>query len=245
MVGQSLWKNLKNLVLIDKKKESIKENIKSSSHLLEKDLRTIPLYKAEIESIKAKYHDAKKELNLAEMNAAELKEKEDKKRKQLESLDNSKQYPVLEKELKSIVQKRVEIDNILLSSWHKVEELGKKLTQIETEKTETIKQLEEGMQVQQQEINDLKIQLENLDKVRAEALQLIPLEWQTKYERMKNKVSDPIVPVIDSVCSACYYSVLRQDLLELKKSAVLPCRNCYRFLYYDMEEEKESQKASF
>ena len=70
-------------------------------------------------------------------------------------------------------------------------------------------------------------------------------EWLNKYERMIHRVSDPIVPVMEESCSACYYAILRQDLQKLKKSGVLPCRNCYRLLYYDEKEEEESKKESF
>ncbi len=73
----------------------------------------------------------------------------------------------------------------------------------------------------------------------------IPADWLAKYERMKHNVDDPIVPVINGSCSACYYTVLYQDLLKLKKSGVLPCRNCYRFLYYDEDEEKALLQAKF
>ena len=62
---------------------------------------------------------------------------------------------------------------------------------------------------------------------------------------MRRKVADPIVPVLGASCSACYYAILRQDLTKLKKSGVLPCRNCYRFLYYDIEEENDAKKESF
>jgi predicted nucleic acid-binding Zn-ribbon protein len=62
---------------------------------------------------------------------------------------------------------------------------------------------------------------------------------------MKGSVPDPIVPVISECCSACYYSVLHQDMVKLKRSGVLLCRSCYRFLYYDENEQKDLKKATF
>ena len=31
----------------------------------------------------------------------------------------------------------------------------------------------------------------------------------------------------------------------LKKGEILPCRSCYRFLYFDRETEQEAEKATF
>ena len=112
-------------------------------------------------------------------------------------------------------------------------------------KKEKIIQLKEGLQVQKELLVDLKKKEKELEKKRSEAVKLVPKEWLCKYERMKHMVSDPIVPVISESCSACYYAVLRQDMYKLKKSGVLLCRNCYRFLYYDQEEENESNEEQF
>jgi predicted nucleic acid-binding Zn-ribbon protein len=62
---------------------------------------------------------------------------------------------------------------------------------------------------------------------------------------MKHNVPDPIVPVLNECCSACFYAVLYQDMVKLKKAELLPCRNCYRFLYYDEEEQQDTQQASY
>ena len=93
----------------------------------------------------------------------------------------------------------------------------------------------------------LKLQEESkvvqVEKEKHEAT--IPDEWLAKYQRMRNKVQNPIVPVINKSCSACYYSVPPQDMMRLKNRALLYCRSCYRLLYHDQEEENDLQKASF
>jgi predicted nucleic acid-binding Zn-ribbon protein len=78
-----------------------------------------------------------------------------------------------------------------------------------------------------------------------EQAKTVPQEWLTKYQRMRAKVADPLVPVMNTSCSACFYSIPPQDLNRLKKNALLLCRSCYRLLYYDKEEEKDSESDSF
>jgi hypothetical protein len=34
-------------------------------------------------------------------------------------------------------------------------------------------------------------------------------------------------------------------MVKLKRSGVLLCRSCYRFLYYDENEQKDLKKATF
>jgi predicted nucleic acid-binding Zn-ribbon protein len=52
-------------------------------------------------------------------------------------------------------------------------------------------------------------------------------------------VADPIVPVFDGSCSACFYAMTGQDMQELYKNKLLQCRGCYRFVYLPQETHKE------
>jgi len=136
-------------------------------------------------------------------------------------------------------------DDELIIAWHSLETLKTKYEKEKTEAEELINNLKHGIEAQQESITDSKKQKNEVIETRENFTKNIPAEWLEKYERMRHKVVDPIVPVLGSSCGACYYSILRQDLYRLKKSGVLPCRNCYRFLYYDEKEEKEAEKATY
>ena len=66
--------------------------------------------------------------------------------------------------------------------------------------------------------------------------QTLPDEWLGKYEHMRGRVADPVVPVQQDSCSACFYSISSRDLQTLKQGDLLQCKDCYRFLYYKSDE---------
>ena len=245
MVGQSLWKNLKVLVSIDKQIEDLKEKIDQTKKLLTNDQINIPKLEASIEKYKQSYLNEKKSIALLELNAKDLNDRENTKKMALDKITNPKEYKALEKEIKAISSQRIEQDDLMIKAWHQIEASEKKLEQEKADKENQIIQLKEGIVAQEEALNDLNKNLDELLKEKINASNNIPADWLEKYESMRHRVSDPIVPVLGLSCSACFYSILRQDLCTLKKSGVLPCRNCYRFLYYDEEEEKELKKETF
>jgi predicted nucleic acid-binding Zn-ribbon protein len=76
-----------------------------------------------------------------------------------------------------------------------------------------------------------EIKVQEKDRKRIESI--VPQGWLEKYAIMRTKVTDPVVPVINNSCSACFYDVIGQDLQELRKKKLLQCKECYRFLYLD------------
>jgi predicted nucleic acid-binding Zn-ribbon protein len=245
MVGQSLWKNLKTLVSIDKQVGELEKNIEQTYNILEKEEKEIPKLEKKLEQSRHAYLEQKNQVTQQEITAKELKEKEEKEKKILEKSTNEKEYKAAEKELKKISQDRTTHDDKLIKAWHDLESLKAKYEKEKAESEELIKNFTHGIEAQKEAISDSKKQKNEILEKRKDFIKNIPEEWLEKYERMRHKVSDPIVPVLGTSCSACYYSILRQDLSLLKKSGVLPCRNCYRFLYYNEEEEKEAEKARY
>ena len=59
---------------------------------------------------------------------------------------------------------------------------------------------------------------------------------------MRGKVSNPVVHVYKDSCSACFYLIASRDLQLLKQNELLPCKDCYRFLYFDNEKDIKDKK---
>lgn len=245
MIGQSLWKNLKSLVTLDKQIEEIVSKISIAEKIAQTDQQKIPKLQGTLERLQKEYLEEKRNIAQQESTAKELKELETEKKSLLEKTTNPKEQKAAEKEFKNVLQKRMEQDDLLIKTWHSAEEKEKHLEKAKNESAEQIRQLQEGIETQKQLLAALHTEKSDLDQKRLEAIKLIPKIWLDKYENMRNKVQDPIVPVIGGSCSACYYTVLRQDLNQLKKAGVLPCRNCYRFLYFDAEEQTNLKKETY
>ncbi|MFH0898386.1 MAG: hypothetical protein V1855_02315 [bacterium] len=242
---KDLVEKIKNLVICDKNALEKKEALETVKNAIEHNRKLILQLQSSTEEKKQTWQEQQKKVHRQEMYAQDLKEQEENKRKQLDSATNQKVYAALTKELKVLERNRLEQENTLMSCWNNLEKAENDLTKEKDQNTKKVEELTAEIQKQTETLSQMQATLEELEAKRLESIKEIPQEWLQKYERMKHHVADPIVQVISESCSACYYSVLQQDLYRLKKSGILPCRNCYRFLYYDQGEEQDNKKASF
>ncbi|MFC1894996.1 zinc ribbon domain-containing protein [Candidatus Dependentiae bacterium] len=241
MIKNSLWKNLKSLVNIDQQIKTVDYELKRIEKILQNNKINIPKLEEQLKQEEYTFSNEKKNITKQEILAKEFREQEEKEKKLLEKITNPKEYKAFEKELKSITQKIIAQDDILVRAWHQLESAEKNFNQKKEDVFEKISLLKEGIIHQNESFKDHSNRKETLLISRQETLKLIPKAWVDKYERMILKVSDPIVPVLGECCSSCYYEILRQDLAVLRKSNVLPCRNCYRFLYCEEQEKIQIQ----
>ncbi len=74
----------------------------------------------------------------------------------------------------------------------------------------------------------------------------VPNEWLEKYSHMRLRVIDPVVPVMFGGWSACSYAVTEQELVRLKRKALIQCKGCFRLLYMQevMNVENPTSKGS-
>lgn len=245
MVGKALWQNLKDLVDFDKKIFKLKSDIDSTKKSLNDDELNISKLKVLLESKNQLCLQMQKSVDAFELDSKTFEEDEKAKSAKLDHVRNQKEYKSIEAEVEHARKERVRFEDQITEAWYNLENAKK---EYEAEKIRAVQKEElllKDMEAKQVAIQDLTSQLNALSEERNVISSRIPADWLAKYDRMKNSVEDPIVPVINGSCSACYYAVLHQDYLRLKKSGVLPCRSCYRFLYYDEEEEKASQQAKF
>ena len=245
MTGKALWQKLKTLVDCDKQILETKEKIFSHHKELEKRQKIISKLETCEQEKEKLCIQGKKNVHMQELQAKDLQKKEEDKRQQLLKISNQKEYKAFEKEIKELVHKQAMQEDVLVQAWNQLELTTKDFEKTVEENKIKIKQLKSDIEEQEKTTTILQKKLEEYLQVRQKAAVDIPAEWLSRYERMKNNVPDPIVPVIQNSCSACFYSILKQDLYKLKRSGVLPCRNCYRFLYYNEEEEKDAKRATF
>lgn len=58
-------------------------------------------------------------------------------------------------------------------------------------------------------------------------------ELLTDFAMRKSYVVNPVVPVINNACSACYNIVAAQDLIRMRRQVLVMCAQCYRMLFFD------------
>ncbi len=245
MAGKALWQNLKDLVDFDKKILKLKNDIDSTKKSLNDDSVQISKLKALLESKSKLCLQMQKNVDSLELESKTFEEEEKAKKIKLDSVRNQKEYKSISTEVEHTRKERVKFENQITEAWYNLENAKK---DYEAEKLKVAEQealLIRDIEAKAVNIQDFTSKLNVLNEERNTISSRIPADWLVKYDRMKNSVDDPIAPVINGSCSACYYAVLQQDYLRLKRSGVLPCRSCYRFLYYDEEEEKALLQSKF
>lgn len=245
MVGKALWQNLKVLVDIDKQISQLVNEVSLANKALADFSNQITNQKHTLDERKKIITQLKKQIDSLELQAKSLEAEENRKKATLDKIKTQKEYKSLEHEIMHLSREKMKIENQITELWYKHEEMQNTHSNEEAKLTLKLDQLTKDIVIREETIKKDTAQKEHLLAMRQNATTTIPAEWLVRYERMKNNVNDPIVPIINDCCSACYYSVLRQDLSKIKLAGVLPCRNCYRFLYYNDEEQKDLEQAKY
>ncbi|MFA5306907.1 MAG: hypothetical protein WC365_05660 [Candidatus Babeliales bacterium] len=245
MTGKSLWQQLKDVADCDKKIAELASEIARIHEGITKDLQFNTQQETLIHTKERAWMNAQKELNNKELALKELKTTEDKKRTQLDNVKNQKEYKALEGEIETLSRKRALLEEDALKDLYDVDALKKEFETLRSSTAEKATVVAHDQHIKQDNLNHLEIKQAEALKTREEALQHIPEEWRIQYERMRLTVQDPIVPVINDCCGSCFYSILHQDLSKLKKSQVVVCRSCYRFLYYEAAVAQDGGKAEY
>ena len=245
MTGKSLWQQLKDVADCDKKIAEFTSEIVRIREGIAKDLQFNTQQETLILTKERAWMDAQKDLYSKELSLKELKNTEDKKRRQLDTVKNQKEYKALEGEIAALSRKRALLEEEALKDLYAVDALKNELDTLRSNSAEKATVIAHDQNIKQDNLNHLETKHAEALKGREEALQCVPEEWRIQYERMRITVQDPIVPVINDCCSSCFYSILHQDLCKLKKSQVVVCRSCYRFLYWDKQAIQEEKKAEY
>lgn len=236
---------LKELVIFDQKLTSIRDTIAKLKQDIDENNRILPELGQEIEDIKQSVLEAQKSVDLQELNAKSLRESEKTKRAALDNVKNQKEYAAAEKSLQSVLQRLFEQEDVLVKAWHTLDQAKQgentKIVALE----EKIIKIKEEIDKNKAAIDVETVEFEKISQEKDKQASTVPADWLSKYESMRKRVSNPIVPMINGSCSACYYAIPPQDVNRLKRNALLLCRSCYRLLYFNKEEEKDLKSDSY
>ncbi|MCB9493479.1 MAG: hypothetical protein H6679_04365 [Epsilonproteobacteria bacterium] len=229
----AIWQNLKQLVALDNTLLQLKKDIEQAKHEIANNAQQSEKLEKEAETKKSNIFSKQKEAKLEELTAQTLKEQEIAKREKLDHAHDQKEYKALEKELETITAQRIMQEELLMDKWVQIENETQNLEQSQVKNQQKVVELQQLAQSLEEKLNDLKQQETSITEQRNQARTAVPEEWLVRYDRMKNSVPDPIVPMLNESCSSCYYAIPRQDRAKLRLSGILHCKNCYRFLYCD------------
>lgn len=202
---------------------------------LEKDIVLLQKKELEVDSILAAADNAVQELR-KKINSYELAVKEfdlqiGNKKSKLESAMNPREYRAFISEIENLSVQQLAAEEHLLSSWSTLEQRKRFYDECSQSCAEQKKSIHASIAEKRNEIVAQKKVMSENNIIRIQYEQGIPEEWLTKYTSMRSRVTNPIVPVENDSCTACFYSMSEPELIKLRRRALLQCKGCYRFLY--------------
>lgn len=199
---------------------------------------------ARFDQFKNHVRELRKMVDEQELEMKDLDQKEKEKKSRLDQSENAKEYQALKKEIEHLKHAQHDAEAKLLGIWNKLEVAQKELQDQQTNFDTKLEEIHAKISEKQQKIDQLQKELDVFKKERPNKEIGVPEEWLEKYTHMRMQVADPVVPVMRGGCSACFYTITDQELLRLKRRALVQCKGCFRLLYMQeaMEEEAQEEK---
>lgn len=233
MINDQLHRSFIDLVSFDQKIHAVEEELRSLKNSLSSlEVQSNSLHKS-LDEMKQQVHDVKKRVDEQELMMKVLDQQETEKKSRLENVSNSKEYSAIKSEIQRINEQQRNTETTLIEAWDELDAAQKKFVQHEMS---TQAKLAEFAQMKidfERKIEASLMTLESLNLQRLTFLQMVPEELLDNYEHMRGLVPNPVVQVVHGSCSACFYAVPGQDLAALKRGKLLPCKSCYRILFFE------------
>ncbi len=212
--------------LLDQQKATVQSEIADHESHLKK-------LSDELDVAKRHQDAMQREVTRYEQEMADLVAKQREKEQLLDRTTNARESRSVYQEIETVKVKQFQLEEQVLSAWNKLENSQRDYQQLKQKIDEKITAEQSALDQAQQKLQTLISTIEQDLKKSTEMQEGIPVEWLEKYEIMRRTVSNPVVPVKNNSCSACFYPIIAQDLARLRHHALLQCKDCYRFLYME------------
>jgi len=246
MTTRYMWSELKKLVIIDQRINKLKKQFAALRKKQKTEQAKLPELETVIADLATKSRNAQKLIDKYELDLKQLKTEEEQKKDLLEKTTRPKEYMALEKELAALETSVSEREEKLIKLWDERDALVDQHTTQEAALTEEKARLKDLVVSIEKEKDEIEKQLPALEAKWNEQSKHVPPELCKSYAEIRDRVDNPIVPIVSNSCSICFNALLYQDLSALSKQSIIRCRGCYRFLFLseDVESTKDTKEKS-
>lgn len=205
-------------------------------------IETAEAIKKSINDIYLEIDDIKSKRTKNNIHLAELKTKLENIAKKNSEIQNEKELKALQLE-EEIAKEQITFAN---------EEI-ERLDNLSVSKEEALKEFQEKLATEEEEIKDIQIAVDNtIEEInkqrsevyhhRSELLEKFDSKVLTFYEKIKRWAKDTsVVPVKKQACYGCYMKINDKTYAEvIKAEEIINCPHCGRILYKEDEEEQEA-----
>ena len=190
-----------------------------------------------LEKLRARLSEASKEARKAELDLAELKDKQKKYQTQLRSVQSSREYSAVLNEIDGVERQIRSTEDRFLSLEEELEasrsELKNREQTLPTETEQHEEKLKDWRTAQKAINEELAAAESEIARLEAE---ISPRDRSEFHRLLDKKRGLAVSKVIHNSCSACHVKI-RPAALQLLKSGreIVYCDSCKRILYYDLQ----------
>ena len=174
---------------------------------------------------------ARKVVDSVELEMKMLDEQEAKKKKLLDQISNFKEYNSIKTELEALHEEQQQKEQEVLAAWNKLEAVQAEFDAYMKDFDAKVKSSDDLTHQYTEQHARCMQEVSEKTQGRASKEQGIPSEWLEKYMIMRERISDPVVPLEEEICSACFHSATKADVMAIKRGGLIQCKGCYRLLY--------------
>jgi predicted nucleic acid-binding Zn-ribbon protein len=231
MTAKFVWDELKKLVIIDHEINNLKKQIKKTQADLETVRAPLAPLKARHDELSHTIRETQKKIDQLELSLAQFRETDAEKKAVLETLSQPKEYHALERELADLERQIVGLESQEIKIMEQQEEAQKELEAVAAEHEQVKQAISSQAQETQAVITDLEAQIVDHEKKWETQATHVPSDLSKGYTEIRQRVPNPVVPIVSASCSACFHGLLHQDTIALHSQTIIRCRGCYRFLF--------------
>ncbi len=231
-MNEQKLKNFIALVTFDQNLTNVTKKIQISNQKIEQLETQLQQLENNLEICLSKKHEIENQLHEQELKVKELQDLEASLIASSQSVGTAQEYDAANKEIDRVKFSRDQQEQKMMQMNNKVAAAQKEYQifheTAQVDKSNLVALIDQEKSI----ITNLTEQMQSFHKDRQDKLTDIPQEWLNIYETMRDRVSNPVVPVNQDSCSACFYFMAARDVQLLKNQGLLQCKDCYRFLYH-------------
>jgi predicted nucleic acid-binding Zn-ribbon protein len=209
------------------------EDEAAKKEILQHDLENID---REINQADKTIHEKQKKTHELELDLKTVERSLARTREKLLTARSQKELDSLEHEKRALELKREALDEhglSLLDEWEYARAYG---IALHDQSPELRKRMKKELELLQEQIDKIEIALGNCKIHRDKLKSLSHEELVSRYETMKQRIANPVVPVLKESCSGCFYPLSPAEIGTISKGQLGTCKSCYRLLYITKKE---------
>lgn len=232
-MNEQKLKNFIALVTFDKNLIDCAQRVQISENTLQKlNDQQVQLDK-DLQLRSIKQQEIETQLHDQELKVKELQDQEVHLIATSQSVTTAQEYEAANKEIDRIKFSRDQQEQRMMQMTNKVSSIQKDYQTFQANYQIEKDKLIDLINQEDVAIKELQAEMTQLVQDRQSKKAGIPEEWLDIYETMRGRVSNPVVPINQDSCSACFCFMAARDMQILRAQGLLQCKDCFRFLYHE------------